>query len=78
MLTQRRTQLKVTVYLPDELGQQARDHRIPLSPTCRRAIEDAVAVAATDPPDFEEVTALLRGWLRAGHRLMRVLEDAYG
>ena len=69
--------MRVAVTVPDELYQSAKRYGVKLPETCRHAIEDAVAVAATDPPDFEEVTKMLRQWLRAGHRLMRVLEDAY-
>ena len=39
---------KVSVYLPDELYRQARDHGLPISALAQRAVEEALRCAATD------------------------------
>ena len=39
---------KVSIYLPDDLYQQARAHELPLSSLAQQAIENALAAALTE------------------------------
>lgn len=41
---------KATVYLPDELYQRVQDSGVPISPTCQRALEHAVAMVGDTAP----------------------------